>query len=85
MILDSYFVYMLLCYALSMPIALGILDMLRQVFLQEYGLVIPLEFAPVDMLKGLAILVAIFLAGTYASRRKIARIPLQEVLKTYGE
>lgn len=85
MILDSYFVYMLLCYALSMPIALAILDMLRQVFLQEYGLVIPLEFAPVDMLKGLGILVVIFLAGTYASRRKIARIPLQEVLKTYGE
>ena len=85
MILDSYLVYSLLCYALSMPIALATLGALEQVFLQEYGLVIPLEFAPLDMVKGLAVLVAIFLGGTYASRRKIERISLQEVLKSYGE
>ncbi len=85
MILDSYFVYSLICYLLSMPIALGTLDLMQQVFLQEYGLVIPLEFAPLDMVKGLVILVVIFLGGTYASRRKIEHIPLQEVLKSYGE
>ena len=51
----------------------------------EYGLVIPLASSPVDLLKGLVVLVVIFLGGTYATRRKIERIPLQEVLKTYGE
>lgn len=85
MILDSYFVYSLLSYALSLPIALAILGGLMDVFLQEYGLVVPLEFQPISVLKGLTVLVAIFLAGTWASRRKIERIPLQEVLKTYAE
>ena len=85
MILNSYFVYSLLAYALSVPIAVLLLDALMQVFLQGYGLVIPLEFSLVDALWGLVILVVIFLAGTWASRRRIGRIPLQEVLKTYGE
>lgn len=85
MILGSYFIYSLLCYALSLPIALTILDALMKVFLEQYGLVIPLQFDPAGIVKGLLILVAIFLGGTLASRRKIARIPLQEVLKTYGE
>lgn len=85
MILDSYFVYALASYVLSIPITLAVLDALRRLFLDEYGLVIPFEFDPVDTLRGLAILVVIFLVGTWASRLKIARIPLQEVLKTYGE
>ncbi len=85
MILDSYFVYSFISYALSVPIALGILGLLEQVFLTEYGIVVPLQYNPVDLLKGLVVLVVVFLVGTYASRVKIARIPLQEVLKTYGE
>lgn len=85
MVLDSYFVYSLLSYALSVPIALAVLDGLMDMFLEEYGLVLPLEFDPLSVVKGFVILVVIFLVGTYASRQKIARIPLQEVLKTYGE
>lgn len=85
MILDSYFVYSLISYGLSVPIALASLDQLMSVFLDEYGLVIPLASSPLDLLKGLVVLVVIFLGGTYATRRKIERIPLQEVLKTYGE
>jgi putative ABC transport system permease protein len=85
MILNSYFVYALISYAASMPVALAILKWMENLFLAEYGIIIPLKFNPADMLKGLAILVVIFLAGTYASRRKIGKIPLQEVLKTYGE
>ena len=85
MILDSYFVYSLISYALSVPIALAVLNSMMQVFLTEYGLIIPLEYDPLDMVRGLAILVVIFLGGTYANRKKIERIPLQEVLKTYGE
>lgn len=85
MILNSYFVYALISYAASMPIALAILRWMEKLFLEEYGIIIPMKFNPADMLKGLAILVAIFIIGTYASRRKIGKIPLQEVLKTYGE
>jgi putative ABC transport system permease protein len=85
MILNSYFVYALLSYSLSIPIALAILDWMVKLFLEEYGLIIPLQFKLEYMFEGLAILVVIFFAGTYISRRKIGRIPLQEVLKTYGE
>jgi putative ABC transport system permease protein len=85
MILNSYFVYALFSYALSMPVVLVILNWMEVLFLEEYGIIIPLKFNPADMLKGLAILVVILVAGTYASRRKIGKIPLQEVLKTYGE
>ncbi|HEY5576174.1 MAG TPA: ABC transporter permease, partial [Clostridiaceae bacterium] len=85
MILNSYFVYAMFSYALSMPVVLVILKWMEVLFLEEYGIIIPLKFNPADMLKGLAILVVILVAGTYASRRKIGKIPLQEVLKTYGE
>lgn len=36
-----------------MPIALVILDALMKGFLVEYGLVIPLEFQPVNLFTGL--------------------------------
>lgn len=85
MILNSYFFYSLVAYALSVPITLVVLKGLVQVFLLGFGMVIPLEFDPLDAVKGLAILVVVFVVGTWASRRKIARVPLQEVLKTYGE
>lgn len=85
MILNSYFVYSLIAFALSVPLTLVVLRGLVAVFLRGYGLVLPLEFDPLDALKALAFLVVIFVVGTHASRRKIARIPLQEVLKTYAE
>ncbi|MFP5415323.1 MAG: FtsX-like permease family protein [Actinomycetes bacterium] len=85
MVLNSYFVYSLISYALSVPIALASLALLQEAILAEYGFVMPLSYDPADTVKGLAVLVAIFLAGTFVSRRKIAGIPLQEVFKTYGE
>jgi len=85
MILNSYFVYALISYAVSIPISLAILDWMVGYFIEIYDIILPLQFNSLALLEGLAILVVIFLAGTYASRRKIGRIPLQEVLKTYGE
>lgn len=85
MVLDSYLVYSLVSYAISVPITIAALDALTHMFLQEYNLVLPLALEPLDLLWGLVAVVAIFLVGTIVSRRKIARIPLQEVLKAYGE
>ena len=81
MILDSYLVYSLLCYALSMPIALATLGAGAGV---PAGVRVghPLEFAPLDMSRGSR---CSWRLGHYASRRKIERISLQEVLKSYGE
>ncbi|HSP22018.1 MAG TPA: ABC transporter permease [Planococcus sp. (in: firmicutes)] len=85
MILSSYFAYALVSFLISIPIALFVLRRLFIVFAQEYGIVLPLIFEPVFALITLAILLVIYFASTYLSRRKIERIPLQEVLKTYGE
>lgn len=85
MILNSYFVYALVSYLISVPIALFVLRSLFTVFGQDYGIVLPLEFKPIFGLITLTILLAIYFASTYLSRRKIEKIPLQEVLKTYGE
>lgn len=85
MILSSYFVYALVSFLISIPIALFVLRSLIIVFAQDYGIVLPLVFEPIFGLITLGILLAIYFASTYLSRRKIEKIPLQEVLKTYGE
>ena len=85
MILNSYFIYAVFSYLLSIPISLAIVNGVMSVFAKEYGVVLPVEFQPADALKSLAIVVVIFLLGTWASRMKIRKIPLQEVLKSYGE
>ncbi|WP_147804522.1 ABC transporter permease [Alkalicoccus halolimnae] len=84
MILNSYFVYALLSYLISIPIALLILR-LMVAFFAGYGVILPLRFEPVSLGITLGILLLIFFISTYLSRRKINRIPLQEVLKKYHE
>lgn len=85
MILNSYFFYALISYLISIPIALGILNLMMRFFTEEYGVILPLQYRPIFLLQTLLILILIFFAGTYISRRKIAKIPLQEVLKAYQE
>ncbi|MFY9902017.1 MAG: ABC transporter permease, partial [Trichococcus sp.] len=85
MILNSYFFYALISYLISIPIALGILNLMMRFFTEEYGVILPLQYRPIFLLQTLVILILIFFAGTYISRRKIAKIPLQEVLKSYQE
>jgi len=85
MILNSYFVYAVISYLVSIPIALAVLYWMMDLFASEYGVILPLKFEPIFVVRTLAILVVIYFVSTYISRRKIERIPLQEVLKTYGE
>lgn len=85
MILNSYFFYSVIAYLICIPIVLGILEVLVRVFAADYGVVIPLSFTVWVALEALAVIVVIFIVGTYASRRKIEHVPLQEVLKTYQE
>lgn len=85
MILNSYFVYALISFLISIPIALFVLGRLIIVFAQDYGIVLPLIFEPVHGLIAFGLLLVIYFASTYLSRRKIEQVPLQEVLKTYNE
>ncbi|WP_251047804.1 ABC transporter permease [Planococcus sp. ISL-109] len=85
MILNSYFAYALVSFLLSIPIALFVIRRMLFIFAQDYGIVLPLEFEPVFGLIALLLLIFIYFLSTYLSRRKIERISLQEVLKTYGQ
>ncbi|SHE99627.1 ABC transporter permease [Alkalibacter saccharofermentans] len=85
MVLDSYLVYTVISFIASIPIALISLNWMVEFFAKGYGMVIPFEFRLVHAVLGFVIIMAIFFAGTFAGKRKINRIALQEVLKAYGE
>ncbi len=85
MILDSYLVYAVLSFIISIPVALVFLDWMMDFFIVNYDLVFPLEFRPVHIFIALAILLIVFFAGTWNAKKKIERISLQEILKTYQE
>ncbi|MCC5892184.1 ABC transporter permease [Exiguobacterium sp.] len=85
MILNSYFVYALVSALLSIPIAIVTLRLIVIIFAEDYGFVLPLEFDWIYVLYTVGVVVLLFFASTFVSRRKIDQIPLQEVLKTYQE
>ncbi|MGM9950041.1 MAG: FtsX-like permease family protein, partial [Lysinibacillus sp.] len=84
MILNSYYIYALICYAISIPISLITIRAVVILFADGYNLVLPLEYHWTYMLYTFVILSIVFLISTWVSRRKISRIPLQEVLKQYN-
>lgn len=85
MVLDSYLAYTIISFIASIPITLVALGWMVEFFAQGYGMVIPFEFRSVHALYGFIIIMVIFYGGTYAGKRKINKIALQEVLKAYGE
>ncbi|TVP87269.1 MAG: ABC transporter permease, partial [Alkalicoccus sp.] len=68
MILNSYFVYTLLSYLISIPIALLLLRIIV-VFFADYGVILPLRFEPFSLVITLVVLLLIFFISTYISRR----------------
>ncbi|SES28561.1 ABC transporter permease [Salipaludibacillus aurantiacus] len=85
MVLNSYFVYAVLSYLVSLPIAILSMDVMMTFFAEEYGVIIPLDFQLSYVIWSFLMIIIFFFASTWISRRKIAKVPLQEVLKTYQE
>lgn len=85
MVLNSYLIYMLVSYMASLPLAVFILSWVRTYFATAYNLVMPFQFHWSHALISLIILFLVYFAGTGYSRYKIAKIPLQEILKKYTE
>lgn len=85
MILDSYLIYTVLSFLVSIPIALIFLEWTSSFFTTNYDLVFPFEFRPIQIPMALAILLAVFFAGTWNAKKKAGRISLQETLKAYRE
>ncbi|MGL4345185.1 MAG: FtsX-like permease family protein [Cellulosilyticaceae bacterium] len=85
MILNSYLLYAILTYIITLPVVVVSLQALMVYFSRAFDLVMPLEFRAWHAVVGLVMIVIIFLVGSYSAKRKIEKISLQEVLKAYRE
>lgn len=83
MILTSYLVYCIISYYISAYITVLGFDYITSYIGEKFGIVMPFEFNIGRLILGLIITTAIFLLGTYASKKKINRVSLQETLKEY--
>ena len=85
MILNSYLVFAVVSYFLSVPVSILVIKGLMRIFATEYGILIPFEFKLIQILWGILLILVIFYIGSAISRHRISKVPLQEVLKAYGE
>ncbi len=85
MMLSSYFVYSIISYLISIPITIFGFGYMIDYLAKEFNMVMPFEFEFKYMFIGLLIVVVIFMLGSYAAKKKIEKISLQEVLKAYRE
>lgn len=85
MILNSYFIYSILSFLISVPIAVGLVNAIVKYLIVNFNMVMPLEFDIWQVFVGVVIIVVIFFIGTLSAKRKINKVPLQEILKQYRE
>lgn len=85
MILNSYLIYAIFTYLVSVPLTYLCTQVMVQYFSAAFGLVMPLEMQLWHIPVGLVIVIAIFEIGTFSAKRHIQKVSLQEVLKAYRE
>lgn len=85
MVLGSYLVYTIVSFIISVPVSLALLQGMVGFFATEYNLVFPMELNALHVLFAFLIILGVFFAGTLNGKRKISKIPLQEILKAYAE
>ncbi|QSX09325.1 ABC transporter permease [Alkalibacter rhizosphaerae] len=85
MVLNSYRAIALLTYLVSIPLSFLLLRWMVVFFAEGYNMAIPFELRAIHIGIGFVIVMAVFFIGTMAAKRKIDKIPLQEVLKAYQE
>ena len=85
MILNNYFVYSILSFLISVPIAVALVNAIVKYLIKYFNMVIPLKFEIWQVFAGIAIITVIFFIGTLNAKKKVYQIPLQEILKQYRE
>ncbi|MEF9960623.1 MAG: ABC transporter permease [Niameybacter sp.] len=85
MILNSYLVYAILTYIISIPMTWVGVQAMVIYFSSAFDFVMPLELEGWHCIVGLGIILVIFLVGTWAAKRHIEKVSLQEALKAYRE
>ncbi|MEG2841383.1 MAG: ABC transporter permease [Cellulosilyticaceae bacterium] len=85
MILNSYLVYGIIMYLAILPLIIFGVDFMVDYFSKSFGVVMPLEFEMWHSVVGLALIISIFSIGAYSAKKRIKKVPLQEILKAYRE
>ena len=85
MILKSYLTYAVLSYFISIYLTVVGFNYVIKYMGRMFGTVMPFEFHIWHLFAGLIIIILIFILGTYAAKRRINKVSLQEVLKAYRE
>ena len=85
MILKSYLIYAILSYFVSTYLTVIGFDYIIKYLGRMFGMVMPFEFHIWHLFAGLIIIIVIFIIGTYAAKRRINKVSIQEVLKAYRE
>ena len=81
MMLNSYLIYAVISYLISMVVTVVAVNWGVRFLARNFYMIIPFEFELWHGAVGLIIIMVIFLIGTYAAKKKINKIALQEVLK----
>ncbi len=85
MILNSYLIYTIIGYLLSIPLVYLILKGIVYYLLHEFNMVFPMSLETVHIIYGFVVTILIFYIGIIMAKRNINKISLQEVLKAYRE
>lgn len=85
MILNSYFVYSIISFLVSVPIAVALVNAMVKYLIEYFNMIMPLKFELWQVFVGTSIIMIIFFIGTISAKRKINKVPLQEILKEYRE
>jgi len=85
MILNSYFLYSILSFLISVPIAVASVNIMVKYLIVNFNMVMPLEFELWQLFVGCVIIGCIFFIGTLGAKSKINKVSLQEILKEYRE
>jgi len=85
MILNSYFTYSIISFLISVPIAVTLVNVMVKYLAENFNMIMPFSFEIWQVFAGIIIIVVVFLMGTFNAKRKINKVPLQEILKQYRE
>lgn len=85
MILNSYLVYGIITYIISVPLAIISMKIFFRTLSDKFRIVMPFELKLWQAIVGFIVIILCYYLGTLSAKKKINELSLQEVLKEYRE
>ncbi|WP_243298746.1 ABC transporter permease [Bacillus litorisediminis] len=81
MVLNLYTAVVIVGYLLSIPLSLAAMESIVKYLAGETSFALPVELSPISLIAGLLIMLVTYQLSLFVSKRKVAKISLQEVMK----